>query len=176
MNKAGRARCFFIRKLRLWWIGRGFVGYDLNDAVFTCKHCFAVQPDDDCSRHYKDILREQRVVAVGDEDVRAVVDRLEEVGLPGAEKLVPATFLVILFTVAVYGLTGRPVARLLGLQDDGDPDPAEVPDQAGSVAPDADDAVVPDEAPGPTGIAGRLGRLAPGRGDEGADEAADPDK
>ncbi len=37
--------------------------------------------------------------------------------LPGAEKLLPATFIVIAVTVAVYGLTAVPVTRLLKLQD-----------------------------------------------------------
>nr|WP_274387914.1 cation:proton antiporter [Salsipaludibacter albus] len=63
---------------------------------------------------------------------------LEELGLGGAEDLVPAVFLVILGTVAVYGLTGRPVARLLGLAGDGRPHPTEVADQAGGRAPDGD--------------------------------------
>ena len=36
--------------------------------------------------------------------------------LPGAEKLLPATFIIITFTVAVYGLTAVPVVRRLGLR------------------------------------------------------------
>lgn len=38
--------------------------------------------------------------------------------IPGADLLLPATFLVIAGTVAIYGLTAVPVARLLGLADD----------------------------------------------------------
>ena len=41
--------------------------------------------------------------------------RLEEVGLPGSEALVPQTFFVIIGTVALYGLTAPLVARRLGL-------------------------------------------------------------
>lgn len=63
---------------------------------------------------------------------------LEDLGFAGASRLVPATFLVILFTVAVYGLTGRPVARVLGLSSDDGPDVREMPDQAGSPPPDDD--------------------------------------
>lgn len=41
--------------------------------------------------------------------------RLEEVGLPGSEALVPQTFFVIIGTVALYGLTAPWMARRLGL-------------------------------------------------------------
>ncbi|UCH10101.1 MAG: sodium:proton antiporter [Fidelibacterota bacterium] len=41
--------------------------------------------------------------------------RLVEVGYLQATQLVPLTFLVIVGTVAVYGLTARPVAKLLGV-------------------------------------------------------------
>ncbi len=41
--------------------------------------------------------------------------RLQELGYPGAEKLVAATFLVIIGTVVVYGLTSGPLAKRLGL-------------------------------------------------------------
>jgi NhaP-type Na+/H+ or K+/H+ antiporter len=40
--------------------------------------------------------------------------------IPGAEKLLPATFVVIAATVAIYGLTAVPVARALGLHEGGD--------------------------------------------------------
>lgn len=46
--------------------------------------------------------------------------RLEAIGHPDAERLVPVTFLVIVGTVAVYGLTARPLARRL---DVARPDP-----------------------------------------------------
>ena len=35
-------------------------------------------------------------------------------GIAGAEKILPVTFLIIVATVTVYGLTGAPVARLVG--------------------------------------------------------------
>ena len=41
--------------------------------------------------------------------------RLTEAGQPGAEALVAVTFLVIIATVAVYGLTAGPLAKRLGL-------------------------------------------------------------
>lgn len=36
-------------------------------------------------------------------------------GVPGAQKILPVTFLVIVFTVTLYGLTAGPVARRLGV-------------------------------------------------------------
>jgi NhaP-type Na+/H+ or K+/H+ antiporter len=44
---------------------------------------------------------------------------LAQAGVPDANKLVPATFLVIAVTVAVYGLTGRPLALRLGVAERG---------------------------------------------------------
>lgn len=43
--------------------------------------------------------------------------RLQEAGVPGAEQLAPLSFLVIVVTVAVYGLGAGPLARRLGLSD-----------------------------------------------------------
>ncbi|MEZ4591031.1 MAG: sodium:proton antiporter [Chloroflexota bacterium] len=43
--------------------------------------------------------------------------RLEEAGYAGAESLVALTFLVILATVIIYGLTAAPLARWLGLAE-----------------------------------------------------------
>ncbi len=40
---------------------------------------------------------------------------LVEAGVEDAQRLVPVTFLIIVVTVALYGLTARPVARWLGL-------------------------------------------------------------
>lgn len=40
---------------------------------------------------------------------------LESAALPGADLLVPYTFATIIATVTIYGLTARPLARLLGL-------------------------------------------------------------
>lgn len=44
--------------------------------------------------------------------------RLEEAGIAGAESLVALTFMVILATVIIYGLTAAPLARWLGLAED----------------------------------------------------------
>lgn len=44
---------------------------------------------------------------------------LLDLGVDHADRLVPATFLVIAVTVVVYGLTARPVARRLGVARDG---------------------------------------------------------
>jgi hypothetical protein len=43
--------------------------------------------------------------------------RLEEVGYPGAEALVPLTFLVILFTVILQSATAKPLADALGVSE-----------------------------------------------------------
>jgi NhaP-type Na+/H+ or K+/H+ antiporter len=40
---------------------------------------------------------------------------LSQAGIPGAEKVLPVTFVVIFCTVVLYGLTATPVARLLGV-------------------------------------------------------------
>lgn len=40
---------------------------------------------------------------------------LQAAGIPGAGTILPVTFVVIVATVAVYGLTAAPVARLLGV-------------------------------------------------------------
>jgi hypothetical protein len=44
-------------------------------------------------------------------------ERLIEVGFPAAEALVPQTFLVIIGTVAIYGLSAFPLARRLDLAE-----------------------------------------------------------
>lgn len=59
---------------------------------------------------------------------------LVQAGVEGADKLLPATFLVIIATVTLYGLTASPVARLLRLGDDA-PDEA-VTDDGSGVPPD----------------------------------------
>ncbi len=41
--------------------------------------------------------------------------KLVSAGIEGAERLVPITFLIIVATVALYGLTAKPLARWLGL-------------------------------------------------------------
>lgn len=60
---------------------------------------------------------------------------MAEEGIAGAEVLGPVTFLVILITVAVYGLTGVPVARALGV--------SQPPDGAESSPAEADDVDLP---------------------------------
>ena len=46
----------------------------------------------------------------------------------GADKLLPATFLVIVGTVAIYGLAAAPLARALGLrQPEPEPEPEKIP-------------------------------------------------
>ena len=45
-------------------------------------------------------------------------------GLVGADKLLPATFLVIVGTVALYGLAAAPLAKRLGLSE---PEPVTAP-------------------------------------------------
>ncbi len=43
--------------------------------------------------------------------------QLEEAGIEGASKIVPITFITIIATVAIYGLTGPILARRLGLSE-----------------------------------------------------------
>jgi NhaP-type Na+/H+ or K+/H+ antiporter len=58
---------------------------------------------------------------------------LAAAGIAGAEKLLPATFLVIVATVTVYGLGAAPAARVLGLADPSEDVDAEIAaDGAGS--------------------------------------------
>lgn len=51
---------------------------------------------------------------------------LAAAGIIGAEKLLPATFVVIVGTVTLYGLTAAPVARMLGRGEADDPEQTEV--------------------------------------------------
>jgi NhaP-type Na+/H+ or K+/H+ antiporter len=69
--------------------------------------------------------RHERVF-VGSMDPRGIVAAstaasfsapLVAAGIGGAEKLLPATFLVIVGTVAIYGLSAVPLARSLGLRE-----------------------------------------------------------
>ncbi len=46
---------------------------------------------------------------------------LASAGIGGADRLLPATFLVIVGTVTLYGLSAAPLARLLGLGEPGEP-------------------------------------------------------
>jgi NhaP-type Na+/H+ or K+/H+ antiporter len=80
-----------------------------------------------------DLTRKERVF-VGCMDPRGIVAAstastfsapLIALGLIGADKLLPATFLVIVGTVAIYGFAAAPLAKRLGLADpEPDPDPA----------------------------------------------------
>lgn len=51
--------------------------------------------------------------------------QLVDTGIPGADLLVPVTFVVIMATVTIYGLTALPLARRLALVDTGDDLPEE---------------------------------------------------
>ena len=53
------------------------------------------------------------IVAAAFSSVFAI--RLEGAGVAYAERLVPLTFLVIIGTVAIYGITAAPIAKLLGV-------------------------------------------------------------
>lgn len=71
------------------------------------------------------LTRNERIF-IGSMDPRGIVAAstaasfsapLVALGIAGAEKLLPATFLVIVGTVAIYGLAAVPIARALGLRD-----------------------------------------------------------
>jgi NhaP-type Na+/H+ or K+/H+ antiporter len=66
---------------------------------------------------------------------------LATAGVAGANKLLPATFVVIVGTVTVYGLSGAPVARLLGLAETGPEDPPgpPLPDEPTLAPPESDE-------------------------------------
>lgn len=66
---------------------------------------------------------------------------LAAAGIPGATKLLPSTFLVIVGTVTVYGLTAAPVARLLGIRESPEEQQAEpdLPDEPLLVPPIPED-------------------------------------
>jgi NhaP-type Na+/H+ or K+/H+ antiporter len=79
-----------------------------------------------------DLTRHERIF-IGWMDPRGIVAAstastfaapLVALHLAGADKLLPATFLVIVGTVAIYGLAAAPLARRLGLRD---PEPAAGP-------------------------------------------------
>jgi NhaP-type Na+/H+ or K+/H+ antiporter len=82
-----------------------------------------------------ELTRNERIF-VGSMDPRGIVAAstaatfsapLVALGLGGAEKLLPVTFLVIVGTVAIYGLGATPLARALKLQEPKPERPAEVP-------------------------------------------------
>jgi NhaP-type Na+/H+ or K+/H+ antiporter len=71
---------------------------------------------------------------------------LATAGISGADKLLPATFLVIVGTVTVYGLSAAPVAGLLGLTE-----ASEQPEAGPELPPplDIDDAETGEDQGGP---------------------------
>jgi NhaP-type Na+/H+ or K+/H+ antiporter len=76
--------------------------------------------------------------------------RLEESDIADVERLVPLTFLVILMTVAVYGLTGQPMARLLGVSggtehEEEEGDDRERADQAAATGAGRGERAAPEE-------------------------------
>jgi NhaP-type Na+/H+ or K+/H+ antiporter len=80
-----------------------------------------------------DLTRNQRIF-VGSMDPRGIVAAstaanfsapLVALGLVGANKLLPATYLVIVGTVAIYGLSATPLAKALGLHQDAGEAPSE---------------------------------------------------
>jgi NhaP-type Na+/H+ or K+/H+ antiporter len=80
------------------------------------------------------LTRNQRIF-IGSMDPRGIVAAstastfsasLIALGLGGAERLLPITFLVIVGTVAIYGLSATPLAKALGLQE---PEPEKHPEQ-----------------------------------------------
>ena len=78
------------------------------------------------------LSRNERIF-VGSMDPRGIVAAstaasfsapLVALGIAGADRLLPATFLVIVGTVTVYGLTAVPLAKALGLhQPESEPGP-----------------------------------------------------
>jgi NhaP-type Na+/H+ or K+/H+ antiporter len=73
-------------------------------------------------------LRRNERIFVGSMDPRGIVAAstaasfsapLVALGVAGADRLLPATFLVIVGTVTVYGLTAVPLAKALGLHQPG---------------------------------------------------------
>jgi len=82
-------------------------------------------------------LRRNERIFVGSMDPRGIVAAstaasfsapLVALGIAGADRLLPATFLVIVGTVTVYGLTAVPLAKALGLrQPESEPEPVADP-------------------------------------------------
>lgn len=66
-------------------------------------------------RLFLSFLAPRGIVAAAVSSVFALELSHRTEGLPGSEKLVPVTFLVIVGTVMFYGLSAAPLARLLGL-------------------------------------------------------------
>jgi NhaP-type Na+/H+ or K+/H+ antiporter len=66
---------------------------------------------------------------------------LVQEGVGGAGKILPVTFLVIVATVTLYGLTAVPVSRLLGLRESAQEEAAEpqLPDEPEAAAPTTDE-------------------------------------
>ncbi|MCB1070586.1 MAG: sodium:proton antiporter [Kiritimatiellae bacterium] len=64
-------------------------------------------------RLYLSFIAPRGIIAAAVSSVFAL--KLADVGYPGAERLVPITFFVIIFTVFLYGSIASPLARRLGL-------------------------------------------------------------
>ncbi len=80
------------------------------------------------------LTRNERIF-VGSMDPRGIVAAstaasfsapLVALHIGGANKLLPATFLVIVGTVAIYGLAATPLAKALGLRE---PEPEKTPEE-----------------------------------------------
>ncbi len=76
---------------------------------------------------------------------------LASAGIAGADKLLPTTFLVIVGTVTVYGLTAAPIARLLGLAETKEEEETEPdrPDEPNLAPPGGDHETKPRAQPRP---------------------------
>ena len=66
-------------------------------------------------RAFLAMLAPRGIVAAAVSSLFAI--RLQEVDAPGAELMAPLAFIVIIGTVAFYGLTAGPIARRLGISD-----------------------------------------------------------
>ncbi len=101
-----------------------FSQFDLNSALFLAVLIFIARPlsvlastaGSDLSwreRVFISWLAPRGIVAAAVSSIFAF--RLAETNIPGVDILVPMTFLVIVVTVAIYGLTSGPVAKWLGV-------------------------------------------------------------
>jgi hypothetical protein len=79
-------------------------------AVYACTFGSSLQPRE---KLFLAAMAPRGIVAAAIASVFAL--RLEKLGVPGARALVPMVFLVILGTVALYGLIGAPLAYRLKL-------------------------------------------------------------
>ncbi len=66
-------------------------------------------------RAFLAMLAPRGIVAAAVSSLFAI--RLQEVNVPGSELMAPLAFIVIIGTVAIYGLSAGPIARRLGISD-----------------------------------------------------------